>query len=96
MKLSGVNGNVIMSGCGDDHSDDEGTEAGSGIGEENAFSAMTKGRAGAMIGLTGGVITSHRRPIAELAAKHRLPAMHPVTEFVDDGGLIAYGPNYAD
>jgi putative tryptophan/tyrosine transport system substrate-binding protein len=63
---------------------------------ENAFSAIKKSGAGAVIGLTGDAITTHRKRIAELAAKNRVPAMHPVTEFVDDGGLMSYGPDYRD
>jgi putative ABC transport system substrate-binding protein len=32
----------------------------------------------------------------DLAAKHRLPAVYALREFVDAGGLMAYGPNIAD
>ena len=32
----------------------------------------------------------------DLAAKNRLPAVFPYREFVDAGGLMAYGPNLAD
>jgi putative ABC transport system substrate-binding protein len=32
----------------------------------------------------------------ELAAKHRLPAVYAWREFVEAGGLMAYGPNVAD
>src|SRR5262249_48153008 len=39
---------------------------------------------------------SARRRIAELAAMHRLPAMYESRDFVDDGGLISYGPNVPD
>ena len=35
----------------------------------------------------------HRARIAELATKHRLPAIFPVRDFVDSGGLMSYGPN---
>ena len=31
-----------------------------------------------------------------LAAKNRLPAVYPWREFVDAGGLMAYGPDLAD
>jgi putative ABC transport system substrate-binding protein len=40
--------------------------------------------------------TSHRIPIADFAAKRRLPTMHGVREFVDAGGLMSYGTNLAD
>ena len=34
--------------------------------------------------------------IVDLAAIHRLPAMYNAREFVEIGGLIAYGANLAD
>jgi putative tryptophan/tyrosine transport system substrate-binding protein len=62
---------------------------------ENAFSAMTKGHASALIALTGTNFT-HRRRIADLAAKSRLPAIYPGGEFVDAGGLMSYGPDITE
>jgi putative tryptophan/tyrosine transport system substrate-binding protein len=38
----------------------------------------------------------NRELIAELAAKHRLAAIYPSREFVDVGGLMAYGVSYPD
>jgi len=38
-----------------------------------------------------GVTQGHLRPIAELAAKHRLPSIYAVREYADLGGLITYG-----
>jgi putative tryptophan/tyrosine transport system substrate-binding protein len=35
----------------------------------------------------------HRELIITLAAKHRLPAVYAWRIFVDDGGLISYGPD---
>ncbi len=32
--------------------------------------------------------------IVELAARHRLPAMYSVKDFVEGGGLISYGVSY--
>src|SRR5262245_4286307 len=62
---------------------------------ENAFSAMTKGRANALIALTGTNFT-YRGRIADLAAKSQLPAIYPGGEFVDAGGLISYGPDITE
>jgi putative ABC transport system substrate-binding protein len=42
------------------------------------------------------LIQEHRELIAELAAKHRLAAIYPSREFVDAGGLMAYGVSYPD
>jgi putative ABC transport system substrate-binding protein len=39
---------------------------------------------------------NERRGLADLAAKHRLPAVYPWREGADAGGLMAYGPSIAD
>ena len=39
---------------------------------------------------------SARRQIGELAATHRLPAIYESRDFVEDGGLMSYGPNLPD
>ena len=58
-----------------------------------AFSAMVKGKAHALTVLTQGMFVINRTRIVELAAKHRLPAMYPRSDFVGVGGLISYGPD---
>jgi len=63
---------------------------------DRAFSDMTKARAGALTVLTSPMLFSERRHLVDLAAKHRLPAVYTLREFVDAGGLMAYGPNAAD
>jgi putative ABC transport system substrate-binding protein len=64
---------------------------------DRAFSDMTRARAGALTVLpTGNMFFSERRRLVDLAAKNRLPAVYPWRNFVDVGGLIAYGPNLAD
>ena len=42
------------------------------------------------------VIQANQRTILELAAKHRLPAIYSTKEFVENGGLMAYGVSYPD
>ena len=63
---------------------------------ETAFRAASKGRAGAVLVLAGGVLNSQRKQMAELAVKHRLPAIYPWPESVQDGGLMSYGVNRND
>ncbi|MBI2359999.1 MAG: ABC transporter substrate-binding protein, partial [Deltaproteobacteria bacterium] len=64
---------------------------------ETAFRAADKGRADAVLMLVAGVVAGdHRTEIAELAVKSRLPAIYDRREFVDDGGLMSYGTNFAD
>ncbi len=64
---------------------------------ERAFSEMTRASAGALTVLPYSMFGgSERRRLVDLAAKNRLPAVYPWREFVDAGGLMAYGPNVAD
>jgi ABC-type uncharacterized transport system substrate-binding protein len=63
---------------------------------ESAFRAASKGRAEAALALPGAVLISHRTQIAGFAAKNRLPTIYYATEFVEDGGLMSYAPNFAD
>jgi putative tryptophan/tyrosine transport system substrate-binding protein len=63
---------------------------------ETAFRAASKGRPSALLMLSGIIVLSHRTKITTLAIKSRLPAMYPRPEFVEDGGLVSYGPNIAD
>jgi putative ABC transport system substrate-binding protein len=63
---------------------------------DQAFTAIMKVRADALLVLPDPVFTQHRIRIAELAEKSRLPAMYGTKDHVTAGGLMAYGPNYAD
>jgi putative ABC transport system substrate-binding protein len=63
---------------------------------ESAFRAANNGRAEAILALPGAVLISHRTQIAGFAAKNRLPTIYYATEFVEDGGLMSYAPNFAD
>jgi putative tryptophan/tyrosine transport system substrate-binding protein len=63
---------------------------------ERAFSDMTRERAGALTVRPAPMFIIERRRLVDLAAKNRLPAVYAWREFVDAGGLMAYGPNLAD
>src|SRR5712692_2138527 len=63
---------------------------------DRAFSDMTRAHASALTSLGGSMFFNERRRLVDLAAKNRLPAVYPQREFVDAGGLMAYGPNIAD
>jgi putative tryptophan/tyrosine transport system substrate-binding protein len=60
---------------------------------ESAFAAMTRERTEALITLGDPVTVSHRTRIVDLVAKSRVPAMYDLQEFVEAGGLMAYGPS---
>ncbi len=63
---------------------------------DSAFAAMTKERAGALIVLLDVMFAEHRARIADLAAKHRLPAVYGLQEFAEVGGLMVYGSSFVD
>jgi putative ABC transport system substrate-binding protein len=63
---------------------------------EIAFRAAGKGRVDAVVVLVGPLVFSQRTKIAELAAKSRLPAIYPQTEFSEAGGLMSYGLTITD
>jgi len=63
---------------------------------DRAFSDMTRARAGALAGLGGSMFFNERGRLVDLAAKNRLPAVYPLREYVDAGGLMSYGPNIPD
>jgi putative ABC transport system substrate-binding protein len=56
-----------------------------------AFDAAAKQRAEALIVGLDGVTQGNLRPIAELAAKQRLPSIYPAKDYANVGGLITYG-----
>jgi len=63
---------------------------------DRAFSDMTRARAGALTVLAYSMFLNERRRLVVLAAKNRLPAVYGGREFVDAGGLMAYGPDLAN
>jgi putative ABC transport system substrate-binding protein len=60
-----------------------------------AFARMTTRKAQAVLVLPHPMFVAQRKRIAELAAKHRLPAIYHLKEFVEVGGLMSYSPDVA-
>jgi putative tryptophan/tyrosine transport system substrate-binding protein len=66
-------------------------------GLESAFQTARQTQVGAI--MTPGsprFFFNERKRMVELAGKYRLPAIYPQKEFVDEGGLMSYGADYAD
>jgi len=63
---------------------------------ETLFASIVAEKPGALIVVTDGITFNQRRHIAVLATAARLPAMYEIRNFVEVGGLMAYGPSYAD
>jgi ABC-type uncharacterized transport system substrate-binding protein len=63
---------------------------------DSAFAAITSEQAGAVIVLVDSMLLDHRTRIADLAARRRLPAVYGLSDHVEAGGLMAYGPNRLD
>jgi len=63
---------------------------------DTAFGAARKERADAVLVLTSVVTTNQRGKISDLAAKDQLPAIYFTAEWVEAGGLLAYGASFTD
>ena len=61
------------------------------------FKIMIKERSDAFIVFPGQpTLFANRQQVVALAAKNRLPAIYPLADYVDAGGLISYGVNNRD
>jgi putative ABC transport system substrate-binding protein len=57
-----------------------------------AFAALRRERPAALLALSDGLTFRHRADIIGWAADSRVPAMYELREYVEGGGLMAYGP----
>jgi putative ABC transport system substrate-binding protein len=60
---------------------------------ENAFRAARNGQAAAIQVMPSPFFSAHRQRLIVLAARYRLPASYEFKNYVEDGGLMSYGPN---
>jgi putative ABC transport system substrate-binding protein len=63
---------------------------------ERAFQTAKHKQVGAIMTIASRQFFAERKRIVELATEHRLPAIYFQKEFVDEGGLMFYGADYAD
>ena len=61
-----------------------------------AFATATQRGAGALLVGTGAFTNSHRKRLIAMAARHAIPAMYSLREYVTDGGLISYAASITD
>lgn len=61
-----------------------------------AFSAMTRERPDAFFIISDALTMLHRRRVLDFAAANRLPAMYENNIYVNDGGLMSYGPSISE
>ena len=68
----------------------------SGRDIEAAFTAFVQRGAGGLLVGTGPFLTSNREQIVRQAARHGVPTMYALREFVSAGGLMSYGSSISD
>lgn len=61
-----------------------------------AFQAMVRERVAGLFVFGDPMFSVHRTRLADLAVKHRLPTMYTNRPHIEAGGLMCYGPNFAD
>jgi putative tryptophan/tyrosine transport system substrate-binding protein len=62
---------------------------------ENAFNEVIRSRSAALTLTLNPLAVSNQRTIIESVRKNRLPAIYAREDFVNNGGLMFYGPSYA-
>jgi putative ABC transport system substrate-binding protein len=65
-------------------------------GIDRAIAEFAHSPNGGLIVTASPLVTLHRELIVELAARHKMPAVYNLREFVTSGGLISYGPDIID
>jgi putative ABC transport system substrate-binding protein len=63
---------------------------------DHAFATIKEVRPDGLIIIPDRFLLTYRASIVHFMAEHRLPGMFPFRDFVQEGGLLAYGPDYTD
>jgi len=63
---------------------------------DQAFAKLPKAKVNALVVVLSPFTTLNSKRIVDLALKYRLPSVYPTRQFVEEGGLMAYGPLVGD
>jgi putative ABC transport system substrate-binding protein len=63
---------------------------------DRALATIKAARPDGLIIVPDHFLLTYRASIVQFMAEHRLPGMFPLRDFVQEGGLLAYGPDYTD
>ncbi|MFL6800083.1 MAG: ABC transporter substrate-binding protein [Xanthobacteraceae bacterium] len=63
---------------------------------ETAFANIARQRAAALLVAQNASFSNFMDQLADLAGRYKLPAMYTGREFAQAGGLVSYGPDFAD
>jgi putative ABC transport system substrate-binding protein len=58
---------------------------------DTAFTTLAQRRADGLLVMADVLVVAERDRLVALAARHAIPAIYPLREFVADGGLMSYG-----
>ena len=59
-----------------------------------AFQAIRRDKVHGLIVLASPMLNANRKSLLQIVAENHLPATYEVRAFVDDGGLMSYGPSF--
>ena len=59
-----------------------------------AFQAIQRDKADGLVVLASSMLAAHRKSLVQIVAQSRIPATYEVRTFVDEGGLMSYGPSF--
>jgi putative tryptophan/tyrosine transport system substrate-binding protein len=63
---------------------------------DTAFTALAQKRVDALLVMADPLFLTRRVQLATLASRHVLPAIYPLREFAEAGGLMSYGSNQTE
>jgi ABC-type uncharacterized transport system substrate-binding protein len=63
---------------------------------DRALAMIKEARPDGLMIVPDRFLLTYRAAMVQFMAEHRLPGMFPFREFVQEGGLLAYGPDYTD